>query len=159
MYRSRISSCASYFPKKQVTNFDLAEIMDTNDEWITERTGIKERIIAEKDELTSDMALHASMKAIEKANLTVDDIDYILFSITYSEQSFPNTAARLQEKLKIKNQCPCLDINAACTGLLYGMELADSLIKTGKYSNILLVGAERPSSFLNWQDRNTAILF
>lgn len=154
-----ISGCGEYFPENRVTNKDLMELMDTSDEWIYTRTGIKERRHGLKDELASDMSVYAAKQAIQDASLGVDDIDYILYSITYSEQSFPNTAARLQQKLNIKSSCPCLDINAACTGWLYGLELADSLIKSRKYKNILLVGCEKPSTFLNMKDRNTAVLF
>lgn len=159
MYRSKIIACGSYHPENIVTNFDLEKKMDTSDKWIKERTGISARRIASDDMCPSDMAYHATKTAIEQSGLDVNDIDLILFSITYSEQSFPNTASALQKKLGITNNCPCLDINAACTGWMYGLDMADTYIKSGKYKNILLVGGEKPSTFLNWDDRNTAILF
>jgi 3-oxoacyl-[acyl-carrier-protein] synthase III len=159
MSRSKILSCGSYFPKKVISNFDLMKQMDTTDEWIYERSGIKNRRLATSEEMPSDLAYKASVEAIERAGLEVNDIDYILFSITFSEQSFPNTAAKLQDKLGITNNCTCLDINAACTGWMYGLELADILIRSGKYKNVLLVGGEKTSTFVDYHDRNTGFLF
>lgn len=159
MISAYIKGTGEFFPENIVTNTELSKTIDTSDEWIVTRTGIQSRRIAKDDELASDMAYYASKKAIDNAGLKPSDIDYVLFSITYSEQSFPNTAARLQQKLGIDSKCPCLDINAACTGWMYGLELADTLIKSKKYKNILLVGGEKPSAFLDWTDRNTSILF
>jgi len=160
-YSTKILGSGKCHPSKKLTNNDLSSMMDTSHEWIVERTGIHQRQIADdtKEEWPSVMAYHATLDALKEARLNPNDIELILFSITYSEMNFPNTAALLQQKLGINNMCPCLDINAACTGWTYGMEVADSLIKIGKYKTILLVGADQPSAFLNWEDRNTAVLF
>jgi len=161
MYKSKILGTGKFHPEKVMTNFDLEEMLDTSDQWITERTGIKERRISDpnKEEFPSAMAEYATKIALKEAGLEPNDIDYILFSITYSERSFPNTAASLQKRLGMTNKSPCLDINAACTGWAYGFELADTLIQSGKYKKILLVGCDQSTSFLNYDDRNTAILF
>ena len=126
-----------------------------------ERTGIHTRRISDlsKDETPSGMAKVAAMKAIEAANLTPNDIDFIIFSTTMPDMMFPNTGCLLQHKLGITNNCGAIDINAACTGWMYGVPMADALIKTGVYKHILVVGSEMTSSFNNWDDRNTCILF
>jgi 3-oxoacyl-[acyl-carrier-protein] synthase-3 len=161
MQEMKILGTGKYFPEKIMTNDDLSKLVDTNDQWITERTGIKERRISDlsKDEFPSGMAEHASRMALKEANLEPNDIDLILFSVTIPDMLFPNTASRLQERLGITNMCGCLDINAACSGWVYGLELANSLIKTGVHKHILLVGCEMTSGFNNWEDRSTCILF
>ncbi|MBT4791744.1 MAG: ketoacyl-ACP synthase III, partial [Halobacteriovoraceae bacterium] len=135
--------------------------VDTNDEWIVQRTGIKERRIGDinKDESPSGMATRAAKIAIEKAGLKPNDIELILFSVTFPDMMFPNSASCLQSKLEITNHCGCLDINAACTGWVYGLTMANSLIQTGVYKNILVCGTEMASAFNNWEDRNTCVLF
>ncbi len=158
-YQTKILGTGKYHPSKVMTNDDFAKIMDTNDQWITERTGIKERRFAEKDELNVDMATHAAKMALKEANLQPDDIDFILYQVTLPDYYFPNSASNLQEKLGITNKCPALDINAACSGYLYGFVLADSLIKSGLYKNILLIGAEKTSNFNAFKDRSTSVLF
>lgn len=160
-FQAKIKGTGRFLPEKVVTNDDLSKIVETNDQWITERTGIKERRISDpaKNEFPSEMAFFASQEAIKKAGIQPNDIDLILFSVTKPDMFFPNTSSVLQEKLGITNQCGCLDINAACSGWLYGLTLANSLIQTGNYKNILLVGCEMTSSFNNWKDRNTCILF
>jgi 3-oxoacyl-[acyl-carrier-protein] synthase-3 len=144
-----------------MTNEDISKIVETSDEWIMKRTGIKERRIADltKNEYPSGMAFHAAKEAIKNAELEPNDIELILFSVTLPDTLFPNTASHLQNLLGITNQCACLDINAACSGWAYGMTLANSLIQTGTYKNILLVGCEMTSSFNNWEDRSTCVLF
>ncbi len=159
LFKTKIAGTGKYHPKKIMTNDDFAKIMDTNDQWITERTGIKERRFAEKDELNVDMATAAAKMAIEEAGISPDDIDFILYQVTLPDYFFPNSASRLQEKLGINNKCPSLDLNAACSGYLYGFVLADNLIKTGAYKNILLIGAEKTSNFNSFVDRGTSVLF
>lgn len=161
LYNMKILGTGKYHPEKVMTNDDLAKMVDTSDEWIVQRTGIKERRIADvaKEEYPSGMAEHAAKQAIENAGLKPDDIDLILFSVTLPDMFFPNTSSRLQTRLGISTHCPCLDINAACSGWVYGLEMANSLIRTGTYKNILLVGCEMTSTFNNWEDRSTCILF
>jgi 3-oxoacyl-[acyl-carrier-protein] synthase-3 len=160
LYRSKIKGTGKYLPSKILTNDEISKIVETNNQWIMERTGISERRIGDPtSDIPSSMAQKASHLAIEKAGLKPNDIDCILFSVTIPDMFFPNTASVLQEKLGITNHCACLDINAACSGWVYGLTLANSLIQTGVYKNILLVGCEMTSRFNNWKDRNTCILF
>lgn len=161
LFNTKILGTGSYLPDQILTNDDIAKRVDTNHQWIVERTGIQTRRIADlaKGESPSGMAKFATERALEAANLTPNDIDLILFSATIPEMFFPNSACHLQEKLGITNNCPALDINAACTGWMYALPMADSLIKTGVYKHILVVGSEMTSSFNNWDDRNTCILF
>jgi 3-oxoacyl-[acyl-carrier-protein] synthase-3 len=160
-FNTKILGTGSFLPDKILTNDDIAKRVETNHQWIVERTGIHSRRIADpsKDETPSGMAKMATLRALEAANLKPNDIDLILFSTTIPDQFFPNTACVLQHKLGITNGCPALDINAACTGWMYAVPMADAMIKTGLYRNILVVGSEMTSSFNNWDDRNTCILF
>ena len=160
-FKTKILGTGSFLPDKILTNDDIAKRVDTNHQWIVERTGIHERRIADpsKDETPSGMAAKATLKALEAANLTPNDIDLILFSSTIPDHFFPNSACMLQHKLGITNMCGALDVNAACTGWLYLLPMADAMIKTGLYKHILVVGSEMTSSFNNWDDRNTCILF
>ena len=160
-FNTKILGTGSYLPDKILTNNDIAQRVETNHQWIVERTGILERRIADpsKDETPSGMAKVATLRALEMANLTPNDIDLILFSATIPDQFFPNSGCMLQHKLGITNGCPALDINAACTGWMYALPMADAMIKTGLYKHILVVGSEMTSSFNNWDDRNTCILF
>ena len=155
---SKIISTGSYLPKKIVTNNDLAKTIDTSDEWITERTGIKQRHIAAEDELTSDLGYKAAINAIEGSNIEKNDIDIIIVATTTADNIFPSVATKIQEKLSITN-CFAFDVQAACSGFVYGLVLADSLIKTQQYKNILLIGCETLSRIVNWQDRTTSVLF
>ncbi|HLT21882.1 MAG TPA: beta-ketoacyl-ACP synthase III [Bacteriovoracaceae bacterium] len=158
---TRILGTGSYLPEKILTNDDIAKRVDTNHQWIVERTGIHTRRIGdhEKDETPSGMAARAALKALEAANLEPNDIDFIIFSTTLPDMFFPNTASVLQQKLGITNQCGCIDINAACTGWTYAVPMADAMIKAGMYKRILVIGSEMTSTFNNWDDRNTCILF
>lgn len=158
---TKILGTGSYLPEKILTNDDIAKLVDTNHQWIVERTGIHTRRIGvhEKDETPSGMAARASLKALEAAGLTPNDIDFIIFSTTLPDMFFPNTASLLQHKLGISNQCGCIDVNAACTGWTYAVPMADAMIKTGMYKRILVVGSEMTSAFNNFTDRNTCILF
>ncbi len=161
IYQTKIQGTGKYHPEKVMTNEDLSKMVDTSDEWIMQRTGIKERRIGsmEKDEFPSGMAERASLDALKEAGLRPDDIDMIIFSTTLPDMLFPNTASQLQARLGIENKCACMDINAACTGWVYGLQVANSLVQTGVYENVLLVGTEMTSAFNNWEDRSTCVLF
>lgn len=161
LYQSKIAGTGKYHPEKIVTNEELTKLVDTSDEWIVQRTGIKKRRISDlsKGEFPSGMSYQSSKMAIENANLEPNDIDFIIQSVTIPDMFFPNTATRLQEKLGITTKCGCIDINAACTGWVYGLTMANALIQTGVYKNILLAGTEMTSGFNNWEDRSTCVLF
>jgi len=154
---SKIIGTGGYLPKKIVTNKDLESTIDTTDEWIVERTGIKQRHIAEENETTSSMAVQASIDALNSANIQPEDIDLIIVATTTPDQIFPSTACIVQNKLKIK--APAFDIQAACTGFVYALSIADNYIKAGLNKNILVIGAEKYSNLLDWNDRSTCILF
>jgi 3-oxoacyl-[acyl-carrier-protein] synthase-3 len=157
----KIAGVGKYHPSKVMTNDDLAKIVDTSDEWITQRTGIKERRIGDKnkDEIPSGMATKAAEIAIRNSGIDKNDIELIMLSTTLPDTFFPNTASYVQNKLGIESKCACMDLNAACTGWIYGLQLANSLIATGTYKNILLIGVEMTSVFNNWEDRSTCVLF
>lgn len=160
-YEAKVLGTGIYLPKKVVTNFDLEKIVDTNDEWIYTRTGIKERRICstEGGEFPTDMALIATKQALKEANLEPNDIDFIIFASVTPDVKLPNCACILQVKLGITNNCACLDISVACSGFVYGMNMANSFIKTGIAKNVLVVGSEMLSREVNWKDRNSCILF
>jgi len=158
MIHARITGTGSYAPKKVITNQDLEKLVDTNDAWILERTGIKERRIAEKGQNTSDLAYEASKKALKAAGLLASDIDLILVATLTPDTILPCMGCVLQEKLGAK-KAAAFDISAACSGFIYGLSIADAFIKAGVYKNILLVGAEVLSRFTDWEDRTTCILF
>ena len=155
---SKIISTGSYLPDQILTNYDLEKIVDTSHDWIFERTGINERHIAEKDESSVDMAYHASLKCIEKSSISINDIDMIVFATSTPERVFPSSAVLLQNKLNIKNSF-AFDVNAACTGFIFALDIADKYIKNKSASNVLVVGAEKMSSIIDWKDRNTCVLF
>jgi len=155
----QILGIGSYVPEKILTNFDLEKMVDTTDEWIKTRTGIEQRRIASAEQATSDLAYEAAKKALKNANLKPEDIDIIIVASISVDQVFPSTACILQEKLGAKKAF-CFDLEAACSGLLYSLEVANSLLfANAKYKNILIVGAEKLSSIVNWEDRNTCVLF
>ncbi|MCB0413247.1 MAG: ketoacyl-ACP synthase III [Bdellovibrionales bacterium] len=158
LFRTRIAGIGSYLPEKTLTNKDLEKIVDTSDEWITERTGIRSRHVAADDQTTSDLAYVAATKALEMADVSAKDLDLIIFATVSPDQMMPSTACVLQEKLKANN-CMAFDLTAACSGFIYSLAIADQFIKTGAYKNILLVGAEILTRFVNYQDRQTCILF
>jgi 3-oxoacyl-[acyl-carrier-protein] synthase III len=157
-YRSKVAGTGSYLPEKKLTNQDLEKLVDTNDAWITERTGIKSRRIAAEGELTSDLALKASQKALDVAGMSAKDIDAIIVATVSPDQIMPSTACVLQRKLGARDVMS-LDISAACTGFVYGLGIANDFIMTGRYRNILVVGAEILHNFVNYKDRETCILF
>lgn len=158
MIHARITGTGSFAPKKIITNQDLERLVDTNDAWITERTGIKERRIAEKGQTTSDLAYEAGKKALKAAGIGALDLDLILVATMTPDTILPSMGCVLQEKLGAK-KAAAFDIAAACSGFIYGMSVADAFIKSGMYKNILLVGAEVLSRFTDWEDRTTCILF
>lgn len=154
----KIIGCGGYLPKRILSNFDLEKVLNTSDEWIKSRTGISQRHIASDFENTSDMALKAAESALTNAGISASSVDLIIVCTTTPDNVFPSTASKLQSYLSIKN-VPAFDLQAVCSGFIYGLQIADSLIKTNKYETILLVGAEKMSSLLDWNDRNTCILF
>jgi 3-oxoacyl-[acyl-carrier-protein] synthase-3 len=158
LIRSRIISTGSYLPEKVLTNFDLEKMVDTSDEWITERTGIKERRIADEGQAASDLACEASKAALNRAGLKADDIDLIIVATVTGDMLFPSTACFLQDKLGALNAVG-FDINATCSGFLYSLYIADSLIKSNMHKKVLVVGTEILSRITDWDDRNTCILF
>jgi 3-oxoacyl-[acyl-carrier-protein] synthase-3 len=155
---SRIIGTGSYLPEKILTNFDLEKMVDTSDEWIRSRTGIEERHIAGDDEATSDLAYHAAKAAIENAGLTPADIDFVLVGTTTPDLIFPNVACLLQEKLGIRGS-PAFSIEAACSGFLYSLIVADQFVRSGQAKHALVIGAETMSRIIDWTDRETCVLF
>lgn len=158
MTYSRIAGTGSYLPEKFLTNIDLESMVETSDEWITDRTGIKKRHIAAAEETTTDLAYFAAINAISAAELTPRDIDLIIVATTTPTRIFPSTAALVQEKLGIHG-CPAFDIQAVCTGFVYALTIADKFIKSGSAKNVLVIGAETLSRIVDWTDRNTCVLF
>ncbi|MEI5906520.1 beta-ketoacyl-ACP synthase III [Bacillus spongiae] len=153
-----IIGIGKYVPEKVVTNHDLEKIMDTTDEWIRTRTGIEERRIAPDHMDTSDLAYEAAKVAIENASIHPEEIDLILVATVTPDQPFPSVGCMLQEKLGAKNAA-AMDISAACAGFMYGMITAKQFIENNAYKHILIVGVEKLSKIMNWEDRNTAVLF
>jgi 3-oxoacyl-[acyl-carrier-protein] synthase-3 len=158
MIHARITGTGSYAPKKIITNHDLEKLVDTSDAWITERTGIKERRIAEQGQQTSDLAYEAARKALKSAKLPAEELDLIIVATMTPDKILPSMACMVQEKLGAK-KAAAFDIYAACSGFIYGMSLANAFIKSETYKNILLIGAEILSRFTDWEDRTTCILF
>ena len=159
MIYSKIAGTGSYLPEKILSNHDLELMVETSDQWITERTGIKQRHIAADNETTTDLAYHAAVNAIDAANISADDIDLIIVATTTPTLVFPSTAALVQEKLGITTSCPVFDVQAVCTGFVYALTVADKFIKSGGYNNVLVIGAETNSRITDWTDRNTCVLF
>jgi 3-oxoacyl-[acyl-carrier-protein] synthase-3 len=159
--RTKIEGTGFYMPKKILHNKDIEKIVDTNDEWIFERTGIRERRICstEGGEWPTDMAYKATQEALKNANLVPNDIDLIIFASVTPDMKLPNSASILQTKLGITNKCGCLDIAAACSGFVYGLTLANGLIKSGMNKHVLIVASEMLSREVDWKDRGSCILF
>ncbi|MCD9126708.1 beta-ketoacyl-ACP synthase III [Luteimonas fraxinea] len=155
---SRIAGTGSYLPEKVLTNDDLAKFVDTSDEWIASRTGIRERHIAAEGETTSDLAFHAATRAMEAAGVSASEIDLIIVGTTTPDIIFPSTACLLQARLGA-NGCGAFDVNAACSGFLYAFSIADKFIKSGDAKTVLVVGAETLTRMVNWSERTTAVLF
>ncbi len=156
---SRIIGTGSYLPEKILTNHDLAQMVDTSDEWIVARTGIRERHIAAENEATSDLAFRAAQRAIEMAGVDPQSIDLIIVATTTPDYIFPSTACILQGKLGIKSGGPAFDLQAVCGGFVYAVATADQFIRGGQSKCALVVGAESFSRIMDWNDRGTCILF
>jgi 3-oxoacyl-[acyl-carrier-protein] synthase III len=154
----KILGCGSYLPERIVSNADLEQLIDTSDEWIRSRTGIHQRHIAADDEFASHLAFKAAADAISDAGIEASEIDLIIVCTTTPDNSFPATATKLQSYLKL-GSIPSFDLQAVCSGFIYGLHLADSLIKSKQYKTILLVCSEKMSSLLDWTDRSTCVLF
>jgi 3-oxoacyl-[acyl-carrier-protein] synthase III len=153
-----IIGTGSYVPDKILTNADLSRMVNTSDDWITTRTGIKERRIAAKEETTSDMAAKAGLKAIGQAKISPKEINLILVATATPDMLFPATACFVQKKIGATNAA-CLDISAACAGFLFGLEIAQQFITSHTHDTVLVIGAEKLTSITNWTDRNTCVLF
>ena len=158
MTQSVLKGIGSYLPKKILTNNELEATIDTTDVWIRERTGIAQRHIAAQNEYTSDLAVVAAKNALQDANMSIQDIDLIIVATTTPDYTFPSTATIVQKKLGIKHGA-AFDIQAVCSGFIYGMSVADSMLKSGAARNVLLIGAETFSRILDWSDRSTCVLF
>ncbi|WP_278548527.1 beta-ketoacyl-ACP synthase III [Paraclostridium bifermentans] len=156
--KAGILGVGSYVPKKVMTNFDLEKIMDTSDEWIRTRTGINERRLVDENEATSDLATKAAIKAIENANLTPEDIDLIIVATITPDMVFPSTACLVQANINA-TKAAGFDLEAACSGFIYGITIAKQFIETKTYKHVLVIGAEALSTILDYEDRSTAILF
>jgi 3-oxoacyl-[acyl-carrier-protein] synthase-3 len=153
-----LAGTGSYAPRKVLTNNELAETVDTSDEWIVTRSGIRERRIAGEGELTSDMAAAAGRKALEAAGTPLEEIDLLIVATTTPDMPFPSTACLTQHKLGLPSLA-AFDLQAACSGFLYGLETGAGMVRSGAYRNALIIGAERLSSIVDWQDRQTCVLF
>lgn len=155
---SRIAGTGSYLPSKVLTNRDLEARIETSDEWIFSRTGIRQRHVAAENECASDLALVASRRALEAAGVAANELSLIIVATTTPDMVFPSTACILQAKLGTKN-CPAFDVQAVCSGFVYALATADHFMRSGQYQNILVVGAEVYSRILDWEDRTTCVLF
>ena len=153
-----ISGVGSYVPARILTNADLEKLVDTSDEWITSRTGIKERRLAAKNEFTSDLAANAALRAMEKAGVTAEQIDLIIVATITPDMPFPSTACLVQRKIGA-HRAAAFDLEAACSGFIYGLEIAQQFIMSRTYDTVLVIGAEKLSSIVDWKDRNTCVLF
>ena len=155
---ARIAGTGSYLPEKVLTNDDLAKMVDTSDEWIAARTGIRERHVAAEGETTSDLGYRAALRALEAAGVAADEIDLIVVGTTTPDLIFPSTACLIQHKLGIAG-CPAFDVNAACSGFIYALTIADKFIRSGAAKTALVIGAETLTRMLDWSDRGTCVLF
>ena len=158
MIRSVVQGCGAYLPERVVTNADLAKQMDTSDEWIQQRTGIRERHIAAEGEMTSHLALKASERALAHAGMNASDLDLIVLATATPDETFPATATRVQSSLGMTRGA-AFDVQAVCAGFVFGVSVADSMIKNGLASTALVIGAETFSRILDWNDRGTCVLF
>lgn len=153
-----IAAVGSYVPSRIITNADLEKMVDTTDEWITSRTGIKERRIAAPDEFTSDLGAKAALRAMEKAGVSGGQIQLIIVATITPDMTFPSTAALVQQKIGA-GVAAAFDIEAACSGFIYALEIGQQFIMSRTYDTVLVIGAEKLSSIINWKDRNTCVLF
>jgi len=153
-----IISVGSYVPEKVITNADLEKMVETSDEWITTRTGIKERRIAAENEYTSDMAAQAALRAMQRGNITADQIDLIIVATITPDMMFPATACLVQNKIGARRSA-AFDVEAACSGFIYALEIGQQFIMSRTYETVLVIGAEKLSTIVDWKDRNTCVLF
>lgn len=158
MFRSQIAGCGSYLPERILGNEELAKTVDTSDEWIVSRTGIRQRHIAAPDQKTSDLAIAAAEAALASAGIGTDEVDLIVVATATPDNTFPATAATVQAKLGITRGA-AFDIQAVCSGFVYGLAVGDNFIKAGQFKTALVIGAETFSRILDWQDRGTCVLF
>jgi 3-oxoacyl-[acyl-carrier-protein] synthase-3 len=159
MTHAKIIGTGSYLPSRILTNADLEKMIETNDAWIVERTGIRERHMAEEGELTSDLALKAAERAIEAAGIDAADLDLIVVATTTPDRVFPSTACVVQAKLGVENGCPAFDVQAVCSGFVYAVSVANNFIKAGQAKHALVIGAETLSRITDWNDRGNCILW
>ena len=157
--RTEIIGCGHYLPSKVLTNDDLSKMVDTNDEWISTRTGIRSRHVVEEGELTSDMALNAANIALENADMTAQDIDLVVVATLTPDNTTPSVAARVAGRLGVKPGTPAFDLGAACSGFVYSMTMVDNMIRLGQITTALVIGVESLSKIVDWTDRNTCVLF
>src|SRR5690242_8412244 len=153
-----ISGVGSYVPAKILTNADLEKMVETTDEWIMTRTGIRERRIAANNEFTSDLAAHAAQRALQKAGVPASQVDLVIVATITPDMPFPSTACLVQHKIGA-NRAAAFDLEAACSGFIYGLEIAQQFIMSRTYDTVLVIGAEKLSSIVDWEDRNTCVLF
>ena len=156
--RSVIRSTGSYLPDRILTNTEMEKLVDTSDEWIVQRTGIKARHVAAEGQATSDMAAKAAQRALEASGLTAADIDGVIVATTTPDQSFPSVAVKVQAALGLKHG-PAFDVQAVCSGFVYALSVADSMIRSGVMRRVIVIGAEKMTSLLDWNDRTTCVLF
>lgn len=156
--KAYIKNLSSYLPENILTNYDLEKKLDTNNDWIVTRTGIEERRIADKNESSASMAIKAVKKLIEK-NENISDADAVIVATSTKSYTFPSTAGLIQKEFNIKNSCLAFDISAACSGYIYALNTAASLVESGECKKVLIVATEKCSDIINWEDRSTAILF
>jgi 3-oxoacyl-[acyl-carrier-protein] synthase-3 len=159
MIRSVIRATGSYLPDRIMTNADLEKIVETTDEWIVQRSGIRERRIAGKDQPTSDLAIRAARNALDTSGFSASEIDAVIVATTTPDNTFPSVAVRVQHALGIEAGGIAFDVQAVCTGFVYALAVADNFIRLGQAKRILVIGAEKMSSILNWEDRTTCVLF
>jgi 3-oxoacyl-[acyl-carrier-protein] synthase-3 len=156
--RSQALGCGAFLPAKILTNAELARTVDTSDEWIRARTGIERRHIAAKGETTSDLAFHAAQAALKNADVGVDELDLIIVATTTPDETFPSVATKIQARLGMTRGA-AFDVQAVCSGFIYGLSVADNFIKAGQAKTVLLIGAETMSRLMDWNDRTTCVLF
>jgi len=156
---NKLIGYGSYLPEKIITNEDFTKLMDTSEEWILKRTGIKQRHFARDDETVSDMATAAARAALNNAGLKPDDIDLIIVATTTAEMAFPSIGAMVSRDLGMTNNAPAFDVRAACTGYVYALHCARAFFNAGIHHRIMVIGAEKMTRFIDWTDRSTAVLF
>ncbi len=156
---SKLIGYGSYLPSRVMTNQDFEQIMDTSDEWITQRTGMRERHFAADDETVADMATIAARRALENAGLTMDDIDMVIVATTTPELDFPSVGVQVLGRLGASKDMPAFDVRGACTGYIYALHAARGFFTAGMHNRIMIIGAEKMTRFIDWSDRSTAVLF